>query len=107
MRNVGSRVPFELLPPTAVLFWAFLLLTLFLRALPEAAALECFRNSALGVDIQQKVCDPIEQPYCVKANVYDGTVSRDCASARQCPQVSVFQKIFEIFLKTSLFSYTS
>lgn len=52
-------------------------------------ALECYQNTMIGTDIKTKTCDSLKS-YCVKANIYDGTVSRDCTSFRQCPQVVIF-----------------
>lgn len=49
---------------------------------------ECYKNDGINLEFKSQYCNnPIQQTYCLKANVYDGRIIRDCASAQQCPQV--------------------
>lgn len=48
---------------------------------------ECYKGDGTNSEFKSQFCNPGEQPYCLKANVYDGRVIRDCASTQQCPQV--------------------
>uniref|UniRef100_A0A915E5A7 Uncharacterized protein n=1 Tax=Ditylenchus dipsaci TaxID=166011 RepID=A0A915E5A7_9BILA len=47
---------------------------------------ECYKTDGISMKLRSQYCNPVSQPYCLKAMVYDGRVIRDCASAQQCPQ---------------------
>ncbi|KAF7637614.1 hypothetical protein Mgra_00002871 [Meloidogyne graminicola] len=51
--------------------------------------LTCYKNNGFDLGIEEVRCSPSisSSPiYCLKANVYDGRVVRDCATSTQCPQ---------------------
>ncbi|KAI1733123.1 hypothetical protein Ddc_02036 [Ditylenchus destructor] len=58
----------------------------FFALLEFAAGLDCYKSNGVSLDLRSQNCNPVLHPYCLKANVYDGRVIRDCASAQQCPQ---------------------
>uniref|UniRef100_A0A915PBQ4 Uncharacterized protein n=1 Tax=Meloidogyne floridensis TaxID=298350 RepID=A0A915PBQ4_9BILA len=49
----------------------------------------CYKNNGFDLGIEEVRCSPSfpsSPTYCLKANVYDGRVVRDCATSAQCPQ---------------------
>lgn len=72
---------------TNLIFFFFLFLLYYVGSI---FGFECYKNDGINLDFKAQYCNPIQQPYCLKANVYDGRVIRDCASAQQCPQVIFF-----------------
>uniref|UniRef100_A0A914IFI1 Protein sleepless n=1 Tax=Globodera rostochiensis TaxID=31243 RepID=A0A914IFI1_GLORO len=55
----------------------------------QLGPLDCYRTSGYALGVEQVRCAaslPGSPTYCLKADVYDGRVVRDCASAAQCPQ---------------------
>uniref|UniRef100_A0A1I8BD14 SUEL-type lectin domain-containing protein n=1 Tax=Meloidogyne hapla TaxID=6305 RepID=A0A1I8BD14_MELHA len=56
----------------------------------------CYKNNGFDLGIEEVRCSPSlpsSPTYCLKANVYDGRVVRDCATSTQCPQVNYLLKI--------------
>ncbi|KAL3100087.1 hypothetical protein niasHS_000698 [Heterodera schachtii] len=55
----------------------------------QLGPVDCYRTNGYALGVEQVRCAaslPGSPTYCLKADVYDGRVVRDCASAAQCPQ---------------------
>nr|CAD2187812.1 unnamed protein product [Meloidogyne enterolobii]CAD2190587.1 unnamed protein product [Meloidogyne enterolobii] len=69
----------------------FLLINLFAQEVisDRLGHITCYKNNGFDLGIEEVRCSPSfpsSPTYCLKANVYDGRVVRDCATSAQCPQ---------------------